>query len=493
MRGVPSLLAYVSSHERLPVFPIGGPCRAAAACDSESRFGETEWLLQHAESWGSAFVLTGIDDVTACAAMTGRVAPEGVYARECYRMDPVATPADVAALRTPDPLSDPFLAPSLDVIAAVSRGSRPVLGSVWGPLTIAATLAGVEHLLRATVRDPAFVEALIQRANVVACDYAGAALAHGAKYLWVAEPLAALFGPVAFERFGMPPLEELFAVARRNRAEGILHVCGNTSVLTERLGLVGAAGLSVDANVDLVETAERCPEDMVLFGNLRPVDLLVHSVEDIRVVTREMVAQMAGRPYVAATGCSVPPGTRSEALAAFVDEAGSAPGLEGASVSGGASGSEGAGEPTEPERVEEIIVRALQRYLYDRRHCSELTFTMPCLAFDPDFDRDLIRLANPFGGGIADRSDLCGAVVGGCMALGYFFGRRDDTRDQERSRRLTREYYDWFTEDMGFVHCRDKTGGRHDWDLHKGCAPVVEHAIRHLLEVLRREGLEWPR
>lgn len=481
-----SLLAYVSSHDRLPVFPIGGPCRDADACDGENRFDEAEWLLEHAESWGSAFVLTGIDDVTACAAMMGCPVPDGEYAREHYRNHPVATLSDVATLRAPDPLSDPFLAPSLDVIAAVARGSRPVLGSVWGPLTIAATLAGVDRLLRATVRDTAFAEALIQRANVVACDYAGAAIAHGATYLWVAEPLAVLLGPAAFERFGMPALQELFAVAVRNRTEGVLHVCGSTGHLTELLAAAGATGLSVDADVDLLETAERCPEGTVLFGNLRPVDLLERSAEEIRLATREMVARMTGRPYVAATGCSVPPGAKADALGAFVDEAASASGL----ARGVAAEDIG---PSETDRVEAIIVLAIQRYLYDRRHCSELTFTMPCRAFDPGFDRDLIRLANPFGGGIADRSDLCGAVVGGCMALGYFFGRRDDTRDQERIWSLACEYYDWFAGEMGFVYCRDKTGGKHDWDLHKGCTPVVEHAIRHLVEVLRREGLEWPR
>lgn len=142
--------------------------------------------------------------------------------------------------------------------------------------------------------------------------------------------------------------------------------------------------------------------------------------------------------------------------------------------------------------VETLVSAAIERYLHDGRHCSEMTFVTPCRCFDPDFDADLIRLANPFGGGIAERDDLCGAVVGGCMAIGYFFGRRDSEGDQERSWRMAGEYYDWFKETLGFVYCRDKTGGTHDWDLHKGCAPVVETAIRHVIDILTREGLQWP-
>lgn len=142
--------------------------------------------------------------------------------------------------------------------------------------------------------------------------------------------------------------------------------------------------------------------------------------------------------------------------------------------------------------VEDLVAAAIERYLHDGRHCSEMAFTTPCRCFDRGFDRDLIRLANPFGGGIAERDDLCGAVVGGCLALGYFFGRRDTEHDQSMSWRLAGEYYDWFREEMGFLYCRDKTGGTHNWDLHQGCAPVVEHAIRHLIAVLDEEGQPWP-
>ncbi len=148
--------------------------------------------------------------------------------------------------------------------------------------------------------------------------------------------------------------------------------------------------------------------------------------------------------------------------------------------------------PSDHASAEALIAEAVERYLHQGKHCSEMTFCTPCRCFDEAFDRDLIRIANPFGGGIAERDDLCGAIVGGCMALGYFFGRRDAESDQERSWRLAGEYYDWFRREMGFVRCRDKTGGTHNWDLHQGCAPVVEASIRHLIQVISEEGQPWP-
>ncbi|MBU1206135.1 MAG: C-GCAxxG-C-C family protein [Proteobacteria bacterium] len=40
------------------------------------------------------------------------------------------------------------------------------------------------------------------------------------------------------------------------------------------------------------------------------------------------------------------------------------------------------------------------------------------------FDKtQAVKMATPFGGGVARWGTVCGAVVGGAMALGYCFGR----------------------------------------------------------------------
>lgn len=143
--------------------------------------------------------------------------------------------------------------------------------------------------------------------------------------------------------------------------------------------------------------------------------------------------------------------------------------------------------------IDRFLKEAIDRYLYDGRHCSEMCFIIPAKAFDSDFNLDLIRIANPFGGGIAEKNDICGAIVGGCMTIGYFFGRKNDEHDQERCWQLTRNYYEWFSNTMGFVYCRDKTGGIHNWELHQKCTPVVEQSVRYLLNMVSEERLLWLR
>ncbi|MDZ4654986.1 MAG: uroporphyrinogen decarboxylase family protein [Coriobacteriia bacterium] len=323
---MPRLIDIVRSAETLPVFPIGGPCRWPTASGAENEWGAPEWLLAHADSWNSAFILTGIDDTTMCAAMAGPT-PEGVYAREHYRQHPIT---DIGALRVPEPHDDAHLAPSLATLAAVAGRGHPVLASVWGPLTIAATLMGVDYFLRTALQDPMLLDEIIGFASTAVAHYVDAALGTGADYLWVAEPLAALFSPTLFARHGDERLTDIVNIATSHETECVLHVCGDTSHLTELLTATGAAGLSVDAAVNLVDTAKHSGPNVVIMGNLWPMDLLSKSPEEIAEATRRMVDSMAGRAYIAATGCSCPVGTPVENLAAFIDTARRYPGLRAA-------------------------------------------------------------------------------------------------------------------------------------------------------------------
>jgi len=271
-------------------------------------------------------VLSGIDETAVCAALAGDP-PAGVYARDWFREHPVDTLAAAQALITPTPRQVPSLASALDCIASLAAGPRPVLASVWGPLTAAATLAGPERFLRLAVTDPDVADALVARTTTVIASFASAALAEGGSCLWVAEPLAALFGPAMYDRYGDSALRLLVHTAREAGCETILHVCGDTAHLTSRLAASGAAGLSIDAMVDLVETAEVAGPEVIVIGNLWPVDLLEVEESGLADAARGMAARMRGRPYVAATGCSCPEGVLSSRLAAFVDAAASEPGL----------------------------------------------------------------------------------------------------------------------------------------------------------------------
>ena len=76
-------------------------------------------------------------------------------------------------------------------------------------------------------------------------------------------------------------------------------------------------------------------------------------------------------------------------------------------------------------------------------------------------DRDAaLRLACPFGGGVAHGGRTCGAVSGGLMAIGLALGRTrvEDEAARERTYDATRAFLDRFRREHGSELCRDLLG-----------------------------------
>lgn len=59
-------------------------------------------------------------------------------------------------------------------------------------------------------------------------------------------------------------------------------------------------------------------------------------------------------------------------------------------------------------------------------NCAECTFkTLLESGFLGDYPPEIVSVASGFGGGLARKRELCGAVVGGALGLGLMKGRKD--------------------------------------------------------------------
>ncbi len=63
-----------------------------------------------------------------------------------------------------------------------------------------------------------------------------------------------------------------------------------------------------------------------------------------------------------------------------------------------------------------------------------------------------------FGGGIAHRGELCGAISGAIMAVGLYHGKTDDADDRPAGERIACELIDRFRGKHGGCDCRELTG-----------------------------------
>lgn len=144
--------------------------------------------------------------------------------------------------------------------------------------------------------------------------------------------------------------------------------------------------------------------------------------------------------------------------------------------------------------LENIIESSIGEYLRGA-HCSEVIFKDVTKAWYPDFDESIARVATPFGGGIAERGDACGALVGALMVIGYLFGRSSLAENQSFCLELSRKYYDKFKDRFGITTCYGIRGRVFNWETHVKCAETVRQSINMLWELLdyaeKTGQIEW--
>ena len=82
--------------------------------------------------------------------------------------------------------------------------------------------------------------------------------------------------------------------------------------------------------------------------------------------------------------------------------------------------------------------------------CSEALVSSIRSNFELDIPEEVIAMASGFPIGIGRSKCLCGAVSGGVMALGLFFGRtKQGDSKVEKNLELSKELHDWFKDANG--------------------------------------------
>ena len=134
----------------------------------------------------------------------------------------------------------------------------------------------------------------------------------------------------------------------------------------------------------------------------------------------------------------------------------------------------------------ESVLKRIEQDFMAGHHCSEVIFMHLGRFHDPNFDPGLMKLATGFGGGIAEEADVCGALVGGVMLIGYLYGRTSLDEDQGLCWELASAYRRRFLKELGGTSCFYFTQGQFNPENHRRCADkVVLEAARILLDILR--------
>ena len=106
-----------------------------------------------------------------------------------------------------------------------------------------------------------------------------------------------------------------------------------------------------------------------------------------------------------------------------------------------------------------------------------------------DGDKNLVKLATPFGAGIGGRRDLCGILTGGELIIGSLYGRTDpeDADQKKLAYEKSAAYYRWFKQEKKKIHCSEIVTGKFAGHT-EDCVRLMDEAQAKLAEIIEESS-----
>ena len=218
----------------------------------------------------------------------------------------------------PNPYKSGRMPINLKSLKLISESiDKPLYVSIQGPFTLAIQLAGATDLLRCVIKDPEFVDKLLEFTTETVRRYAVAVNKSGARYVSIAEPATVTLGRERFKKLVVPNLNSIYKDLNCWKA---LHICGNTTEFLDLMLTCDIDALSLDQIMDYENVMKIIPKNIVLLGNLDPLDLLHNcSPEEVRNGTLKLLKKMRNYDnYLCAFGCNCMNDTKVENIQAAI-------------------------------------------------------------------------------------------------------------------------------------------------------------------------------
>ncbi|MEI6100556.1 MAG: uroporphyrinogen decarboxylase family protein [Eubacteriales bacterium] len=235
---------------------------------------------------------------------------------------PVRVPEDLYQLKQPSPYEDGLMPSYLEAIRLIAQTiDKPEMVALVGPFTLAGELMDLENLARCVLKNPGFVDAVLDFCMEAIIRFAGAVAKSGARVIQISEPSASLISPKHFKRFITPRLQKIFKAIGETDTGRVLHICGRTDCYLEEMISSGAQILSLDQIMDLANVAQIVPPQIIIAGNIDPVDImLMGDVSLVKAAAEKLLQDMKPFPnFMPSFGCDCVLGSPEANIKAFID------------------------------------------------------------------------------------------------------------------------------------------------------------------------------
>jgi uroporphyrinogen decarboxylase len=198
----------------------------------------------------------------------------------------VRSPADVAALRVPDPYeSTPYVLEAIRLLRRELPAGVPLIGFAGAPFTMATYLVegrgtkAFAEIKRLLFADPGTAHALLSTCADTVGSYLAAQVEAGAQAAMVFDTWASLLAPSDYHAFALPYVRRVFAeVERAARRAGLevprIYYAGYAAGWLEACLDTDATVIGLDWRVDLDRARTILGNRVAVQGNLDPTVLL---------------------------------------------------------------------------------------------------------------------------------------------------------------------------------------------------------------------------
>lgn len=257
-------------------------------------------LTVEAEAFGSDIVMPENEIPT----VTGRLVydADSVNALEIPTLDSARVPQYLLASRL-----------------AVEHSSKPVFSGCIGPFSLAGRLYGMSEIMMGIYIETDVILTLLDKCTEFILSYCKALKKAGASGVIIAEPASGLLSDDDCKNFSSVYVSKIVQEVQDEDFAVILHNCGNSGQCTDAMISTGAAALHFGNSVNILEVLMKCPDNILVMGNLDPVGLFKQaSAQEVYSQTMSLLANTAGyRNFVISSGCDMPTGVPEENIRAF--------------------------------------------------------------------------------------------------------------------------------------------------------------------------------
>jgi MtaA/CmuA family methyltransferase len=304
--------------DRVPVIPFVISFAAKYAgfkyfdyCRDADKLAEAQ--MATAERFKIDAVYVDSDPVIEIEAMGARVDYSDDEAPTASR-PAVESLEDIRSLKVPNPNEDgrlPVWLKAIRILKEQVGGKLAVFANINGPFQAAAQLRGIMGICTDFYRNPGLVSELLDFTCETATAFAKSEIEAGADAIVLGDAMSSpnLISPSHFAQFSFPYIRKVIRETGRD-APFFLHICGDSTLIIDKMAETGARFLEVDAQVDLAMIRQKHGGLVGIRGNISPMLLLngkPHEIEDSCRKAMEAAAHPGG--FILGSGCELPKNT----------------------------------------------------------------------------------------------------------------------------------------------------------------------------------------